>query len=103
MFVYAKAGQEGRGNREKGSRGSVGSRHERKSREEGCGGFVFMTTDTQKTVALCVSDSKFVMGHHCKTKPKLKCTAFIQLVNFSGSAALQHVNDKKNKINSSIM
>lgn len=47
VFVYAKAGREGRGNREKGSRGSVGSRHERKSREEGCGGFVF--TDHRHT------------------------------------------------------
>lgn len=39
VFVYAK--REGRGKTEK-DRGSAGSRDDRKSREEGCGGFVFM-------------------------------------------------------------
>lgn len=68
--------------------GSVGSRDERKSREEGCGGLVFTATDTQDTVALCVSNSTFVMGYNCKPKIKAKFTSFKQLVHFSGSATL---------------
>lgn len=37
VFVYAK-----REERTEKDRGSAGSRDDRKSREEGCGGFVFM-------------------------------------------------------------